>query len=104
MPTKFISKRNLEFLLYEVLDTEQLIAYPYYADHNRKTFDMVMDAALKLAQKLLRPTLEEMDRNPPALIDQSYFSTFEKQTVEGFQMGHRFHNQTGIFRHLIPSG
>jgi butyryl-CoA dehydrogenase len=67
--TKFVSKRNLEFLLYEVLDAEQLLAYPFYADHNRKLFDMVLDAALKLAQKILHPTLQEMDRNPPVLLD-----------------------------------
>ena len=67
MPTKFLSKRNLAFLLYEVFDAEQLLSYPYYGDHNRKTFDMVLDAAVKLAQKLLYPTLAEMDRNPPTL-------------------------------------
>ena len=69
MPTKFLSKRNLTFLLYEVFDAEQLLAYPYYGDHNRKTFDMVLDAAVKLAQKVLYPTLAEMDRNPPTLTD-----------------------------------
>ncbi len=69
MATKFVSKRSLEFLLYEVFNAEQLLTYPYYADHNRKVFDMVLDAALKLAQKVLRPTLEEMDRTPPALVN-----------------------------------
>jgi butyryl-CoA dehydrogenase len=69
MTAKFVSKRNVAFLLYDVLDAEQLIDHPYYADHSRKTFDMVTDAATKLAQKLLLPTLEEMDRNPPILVD-----------------------------------
>jgi len=86
--TKFVSKRNLEFLLYEVFDAEQLVSYPYYADHNRKVFDMVLDAALKLAQKLLQPTLEEMDRTPPALVDGKVrvhpsVATFLKECGEG---------------------
>ena len=69
MTAKFVSKRNLEFLLYDVLDAEQLVPHPYYADHSRKAFDMVLEAAIKLAQKLLLPSLEEMDRYPPTLID-----------------------------------
>ncbi|MCP4752587.1 MAG: acyl-CoA dehydrogenase [Proteobacteria bacterium] len=69
MAAKFVSKRNLQFLLYEVFDIESLTQYPYYSQHNRKMFDMMLDAALKLAKDLLRPSFEEMDRNPPELVD-----------------------------------
>ena len=44
MATKFFSKRNLQFLLYEVLDVESLSQYEYYKDHNKKIFDMVLQA------------------------------------------------------------
>ncbi len=67
MAAKFVSKRNLKFLLYEVFDATVLTQYPAYAMHNRNVFDMVLDAGLKLAEKLLRPAYEEMDRQTPQL-------------------------------------
>ncbi len=67
MATKFVSERNIKFLLYEVFDAEALTQYEYYSQHNRKMFDMVLKAALKLGKDLLLPIFEEMDRNPPEL-------------------------------------
>ncbi len=69
MTTKFVSERNLKFLLYEVFDVVSLTNYEYYREHNRKTFDMVLQAALKMGKDLLFPLFEEMDRNPPELVD-----------------------------------
>jgi butyryl-CoA dehydrogenase len=37
MATKFVSERNIRFLIYEVFDVESLTAYAYYQEHNRKT-------------------------------------------------------------------
>lgn len=68
MVGKFISIRNLKFLLYDVFDVLSLTQYPYFKQHNRKTFDMVLDAALKLGTQLLLPVFEEMDRKPPELV------------------------------------
>ena len=69
MAIKFVSERNIKFLLYEVFNIETLTNYPYFKQHNRKLFDMVLDAAVKIAQDLLRPILEDMDRVPPVLIE-----------------------------------
>ncbi len=69
MATKFVSERNIKFLLYEVFDVESLTRYGYYAEHNRKMFDMVLKAAVKLGKDLLFPLFEEMDRNPPELVN-----------------------------------
>jgi len=66
---KFISERNIKFLLYEVFDVESLTKYEYYKEHHRKMFDMVLKAAVKLAKELLFPIFEEMDRRPPELIN-----------------------------------
>lgn len=65
----FFSKRDLQFNLYQLLDVEQLVQYPYFQDHNRESFDMVLDAAEQIADKMLRPLLTEMDRNEPQLVD-----------------------------------
>ncbi len=69
MAAKFFSERNLKFLLYEVFDVISLTKLDYYKDHNKKMFDMVLDAAAKLAKKLLFPLFEEMDRTSPELVD-----------------------------------
>jgi alkylation response protein AidB-like acyl-CoA dehydrogenase len=66
---KFVSERNLKFLLYEVFDVESLTEYEYYKEHNRKMFDMVLKAAVKLAKELLFPIFEEMDRRQPELLN-----------------------------------
>ncbi|MEW6529951.1 MAG: acyl-CoA dehydrogenase [Thermodesulfobacteriota bacterium] len=67
MAEKFVSERNLKFLLYEVFDAESLTRLPYFAEHDREAFDLILDTALKIAGDLLRPNLAEMDRNPPKL-------------------------------------
>ncbi|MGD0168894.1 MAG: acyl-CoA dehydrogenase [Smithella sp.] len=65
MAEKFISDRNLKFLLYEMFDVERLIKYPQFADHNKEVFDMVIETAMKMGKDLFKPVLTEMDRNQP---------------------------------------
>lgn len=69
MAGKFYSERNLQFMLYEVHDAVSLTQYDYYAEHNRKMFDMVLKAAAKVAKDLLFPVFEEMDRKQPELVN-----------------------------------
>lgn len=69
MAGKFVSERNLRFLLYEVLDLEGLTRHALFEGQNRKMYDMVIKAAVKLAKEKLRPIFEEMDREPPELVD-----------------------------------
>ena len=69
MASKFFSERNLKFMLYEVHDVVSLTQYDYYAEHNRKMFDMVLKAAGKVAKDLLFPIFEEMDRKQPELVN-----------------------------------
>lgn len=68
MAEKFVSMRNLKFLLYEVFDAISLTKHDYYGEYNRKMLDMVLQAASELAQGLLWPCFQEMDRNPPELV------------------------------------
>jgi butyryl-CoA dehydrogenase len=69
MADKFVSKRNLDFLLYEVHGVERLSTIPYFEDHTRETYDLVMDTALKLSRNLMYPYLREMDEKAPVLED-----------------------------------
>lgn len=69
MAAKFVGEKNLKFILYDVLDSESLTEYAYFAEHNRETFDLVLDTALKIGTDLLLPALREMDQSPPRLVD-----------------------------------
>ena len=53
MTEKFMSMRNLKFLLYEVFDAASLTRYPYYGEYDRKMLDMVLQAAMELAHGIL---------------------------------------------------
>ncbi len=65
MAEKFLSERNLKFLLYEVFDAPSLLKYPRYAHHAPEVIDMVIDTAMKMGKDLLKPSFEEMDKQPP---------------------------------------
>ena len=71
MAEKFISDRNLKFLLYEVFDAETLLKYPRYADHSREVFDMVLETAMKMGKELFKPIFSEMDKNAPEYVNGS---------------------------------
>jgi butyryl-CoA dehydrogenase len=69
MAEKFISDRNLRFLLYEVNDVESLLKYPRFADHSREVFDMILDTAMRMGKDLFKPLFEEMDRQAPEYVN-----------------------------------
>ena len=92
MTEKFVSEKNLKFLLNDVFDTASLTKYPYYEEHNQEIFDMVLETALKIGKDLLRPNLEEMDKNPPEYVDGQVkvhpsMKTFLKECGEGGWIG-----------------
>jgi butyryl-CoA dehydrogenase len=66
---KYYSRRNLDFILYEVLDILSLAKEDYFSAHDAETMDMVLNIAEGIAEKIMRPVLIETDRNPPDLKD-----------------------------------
>lgn len=67
--SKYYSRRNLDFLLYEVHKVEDLSELDLYKKHNKDVYDMVLDAAGQLADKEMLPFLEEMDRKEPKHVE-----------------------------------
>ncbi len=67
MATAYFSKRNLHFLLHEVFKAEELTKYAYFSDHDRETFNLVLDSATYIADTLMHPYLKDVDRNQPEL-------------------------------------
>ncbi|WP_080056919.1 acyl-CoA dehydrogenase [Spirosoma aerolatum] len=69
MATTYFSKRNLQFLLYEVFKADELTKYDYFSAHDRETFNLVLDSATYIADTLMYPYLKEVDKNQPELKD-----------------------------------
>ena len=63
--TELISRRDIDFLLYEWLDIEELATQQRFAEHSRDTFDAVLDLAADMAERLFAPHNRESDENEP---------------------------------------
>ncbi|GAB92878.1 acyl-CoA dehydrogenase [Gordonia rhizosphera] len=64
-----LSRRDLEFLLYEWLDVEKLTARERFAEHSRETFDAVLELSEDLATKCFAPVNKLGDQNEPYVGD-----------------------------------
>jgi len=62
MANLIIDPRDQKFVLYEMLDVEELCKAPLYADFSRDMFDMALNEAQKFATTAIFPTLAEGDR------------------------------------------
>jgi alkylation response protein AidB-like acyl-CoA dehydrogenase len=60
-----LNRRDIEFLLYEWLQVEQLCDLPRYADHNRETFDAVLDLCEQIATEHFASHNKKSDANEP---------------------------------------
>ncbi|MEM5313365.1 acyl-CoA dehydrogenase [Paraburkholderia sp. JHI869] len=60
-----LSRRDLNFLLYEWLDVESLTRIGRYADHTRETFDAALDTCEKIATDLFAPHNKKNDQHEP---------------------------------------
>lgn len=65
MKSTLLSRRDLDFLLYEWLRVEELTARPRFADHSRETFDGVLDLCTQLAERYFAPHNKKSDANEP---------------------------------------
>lgn len=60
-----LNRRDLDFMMYEWLDAEALTSHPRFADHNRETFDAVMDLSAQIANDLFANHNRKNDLNEP---------------------------------------
>lgn len=65
MSEELVSRKELEFQLYEMLDTESLCARERFSEHSKETFDAVLDTADKIATELFAPHNALADANEP---------------------------------------
>jgi len=60
-----LSRRDLDFLLYEWLDVKTLTRIPRYADHSRETFDATLDTCSRIATEMFAPHNKKNDQCEP---------------------------------------
>jgi butyryl-CoA dehydrogenase len=60
-----INRRDLDFVLYELLDVESLAATPRYAGQDRALYEATIDAAERLATDKFATHAAELDANEP---------------------------------------
>ncbi|MEV6333673.1 acyl-CoA dehydrogenase [Nocardia vinacea] len=72
MRSNLISRRDLDFLLYEWLRVEELTALPRFTEHSRDTFDGFLDLCEDLATRHFATHNKRNDSNEP---------TFDGETV-----------------------
>ena len=65
MKSTLLSRRDLDFLLYEWLRVEELTKRERYAEHSRETFDGVLDLSEELAEKYFAPHNKKSDAHEP---------------------------------------
>jgi alkylation response protein AidB-like acyl-CoA dehydrogenase len=61
-----LSRRDLDFLLYEWLRVDELTKRDRYAEHSRETFDGVLDLCEQLATRYFAPHNKKSDANEPS--------------------------------------
>ena len=71
MPNPLLNDRDVEFVLYEILEAERLCEVPEFADHSRETFDLFMASAKKFARDVLFSAYKPMDEAPPKLVGEN---------------------------------
>lgn len=80
-----VSRRDIDFLLYEWLDVPALTSRKRFAEHSKETFDAVLDLAEELATEQFAPHNRLSDTDEPRVVDgQVHLPTPVRAAVEAF--------------------
>ena len=64
-----ISRRDIDFLLYEMLDVDKLCEREYFSEHGRNTFGPMLDTAEDIARDHFATCAEVGDKNMAEIVD-----------------------------------
>ncbi|WP_420475024.1 acyl-CoA dehydrogenase [Noviherbaspirillum sp. ST9] len=81
MQSKIVSRRDLDFVLYEWLKAEELTKRARYADHSRETFNAAMDTCEQIATDLFAPHNKKNDQEEPHFDGEKVHMIPEVQTA-----------------------
>ncbi|WP_290524644.1 acyl-CoA dehydrogenase [Alcanivorax sp.] len=69
MSDTILDRRDLRFQLFDVLDTDALLARPRFAEHSRETIEAALDTAEKLAREKFANHNTRADKEEPSFVD-----------------------------------
>jgi butyryl-CoA dehydrogenase len=81
MNTVTLNQRDIDFLLYEFLDTESLLSRARYAEHSRESFDATINGAKNIAEKYYADHYHKGDAEEPIFEGNSVTLIPEIQTA-----------------------
>lgn len=85
MATPFMNRRDIDFMLYELLECETLTKLPRYEEHSKDTFDAILDVAGEIAREHFYPHAAACDSREPTLVDGKVVTIPEvKKAIEVF--------------------
>lgn len=64
-----VDRRELDFILFELLDLEPLLRHPRFHAYDRDAIRQMLDVAQKIAEQKFLPFAAEVDANEPVMID-----------------------------------
>lgn len=64
-----INRRDLDFLLYELLNAQELCEREEFSDHDKETFDAVLELSDQIAEEKFLPLAEKMDVHEPEYVN-----------------------------------
>lgn len=98
MANLLVDERDVEFVLHEQLRIEELCKTQKFSDFSRETFDMVLDAAQKLAENELWPINAEGDKKGVRLEDG------QARVPESFHKAYQYYREGGwMGLHVDPA-
>ncbi|MEV4345917.1 acyl-CoA dehydrogenase [Actinoplanes sp. NPDC049596] len=88
--SNILSRRDLDFLLYEWLDVEALTKRERFAEHSRETFDAFMDVSAQIAERDFAPHNRRSDLEEPT------FDGVRVQVIPEVAAALKVFNETGL--------
>ncbi|MCO8270769.1 acyl-CoA dehydrogenase [Actinoplanes sp. TRM 88003] len=97
MSSKILSRRDLDFLLYEWLDVEALTSRDRFAEHSRETFDAFLDVSAQIAERDFAPHNRRSDLEEPT------FDGVRVSVIPEVAAALKVFNETGLLSATMDS-
>src|SRR5262245_15233274 len=81
MNSLLLSRRDIEFLLFEWLEATRLTGRAPFAEHSRQTFEAALDTYSEIAHTEFAPHNKKVDREPPRLVGENVVSAPEQRSA-----------------------
>lgn len=67
--SQIVNRRDLDFVLYEMLGVESLLGHPRFAAYDRTAIEQILDTAQAIAEDIFLPIAGLVDANEPRFVD-----------------------------------